>query len=90
LLPLLFPGMRFRLLHPVGFRKVCGESGDTLGQIVKKHPDYFPAPLGEAASKFYGFASERGRHVTEGKIPEHKEVELIVGIAASGATYLSR
>lgn len=69
---------------------VCGESGETLGQIVKKHPDKFPAPLGEAVSKLYGFASQKGRHILEGAEPDLKEAELVVGIAATVATYLSR
>jgi hypothetical protein len=68
---------------------VCSETGETLGQVIKSHPDRFPAPLGDALSKLYGFASQRGRHVTsEGKIPLQKEVELIVTIAAAVTTYL--
>lgn len=69
---------------------VCGEKGGTLGQIVKRHPDKFPPPVGEAVSKLYGFASDKGRHITEGGEPDLKEVELIVGIAATVASYLSR
>lgn len=68
--------------------EVCGESGETLGQIVKRHPDRFPAPLGDAVSKMYGFASDRARHVTEGKAPLKKEAELIVNIAAAVTTFL--
>ncbi len=71
-------------------KAVCGEECETLGQVIKKHPDKFPAPLGDAVSKLYGFASEKGRHITEGGEPDPKEVELIVGIAATVATYLSR
>lgn len=69
---------------------VCGEQGETLGQIVKRHPDKFPPPLGEAVGKLYGFASEKGRHIKEGGEPAQKEAELIVGIAATVATYLIR
>ncbi len=69
---------------------ICGETGETLGQIIKKHPDRFPAPLGDAVSKLYGFASQKGRHILEGGEPNFKEAELIVGIAATVATYLSR
>jgi hypothetical protein len=69
---------------------VCGEKGETLGQIVKRHPNKFPPPIGEAVSKLYGFASDKGRHITEGGEPDLKEAELIVGIAATVATYLSR
>lgn len=69
---------------------VCGEEGETLGDVIKRHQDKFPEPLGTAVSKLYGFASNRGRHLTEGQEPELKEVELVVGIAATVATYLSR
>jgi hypothetical protein len=69
---------------------VCGEEGKTLGQVIKKHPDKFPAPLDDAVGKLHGFASNKGRHITEGGEPNLKEVELIVGIAATVATYLSR
>ena len=67
---------------------VCGDPGTTLGQTVKRHPDRFPAPLGDAVSKLYGFASDRARHVTEGKVPLQKEAELIVSIAAAVTTFL--
>lgn len=67
---------------------VCGETGETLGQIVKRHPNRFPAPLGDAVSKMYGFASDRARHVTEGKAPLQREAELIVNIAAALITFL--
>jgi hypothetical protein len=71
-------------------RDVCGATNVTLGDVIKRHPDKFPRPVGDAVSKLYGFASERGRHITEGGEPDQKEVELIVGIAATVATYLSR
>jgi hypothetical protein len=69
---------------------VCGESGKTLGDIIKKNPERFPQPLGDAVSKLYGYASNHGRHISEGGEPNRKEVELIVGIASSVATYLCR
>jgi hypothetical protein len=69
---------------------VCGTTGETLGQLVKKRPKMFPQPIGDAVSKLYGFASDRGRHLTEGKDPDLKEVELVVGIAATLVTYLIR
>ena len=69
-------------------KEVCGEPGETLGQLAKKHPGRFPAPLGDAIAKLYGFASDRGRHVTPGKIPLQKEVELTVSISAALITFL--
>ena len=72
-------------------KDVCGEEGKvTLGQMAKRHPDKFPPPLDVAIDKLYGFASDKGRHIKEGGEPAQKEVELIVGIAATIATYLIR
>lgn len=39
--------------------------------------------------KAWGYASEMGRHVREGRELEREEAELIVGIASSISTYLS-
>ncbi|MFN7939104.1 MAG: hypothetical protein U0R19_37620 [Bryobacteraceae bacterium] len=71
-------------------RDVCGDEKATLGEIVKKYPGTIPRPLDESISKAWGFASEMGRHIREGREPERREVELIVGLAATVATYLSR
>jgi len=40
--------------------------------------------------KAWGYASERGRYLREGREPEPEEVELIVGLASIVATYLSK
>jgi hypothetical protein len=60
----------------------------TLGELVKRNPDRFPAPLGEAVSKLYGFASDRGRHVSEGKTPSGAHAEFVVSVAAAMITLL--
>ncbi|MFZ0591555.1 MAG: hypothetical protein WAM39_13910 [Bryobacteraceae bacterium] len=69
---------------------VCGETGETLGQLVKRYPAQFPPPLGDAVSKMDGFASDRGRHVTEGKKPTPKEAELAVRFTAALVAFLLR
>jgi hypothetical protein len=61
----------------------------TLGDILKRHPALIPKPLDTAVEKAWGYASQMGRHIQEGRKPERKEVELIVGMAATVATYLS-
>ena len=71
-------------------RNVCGDERATLGEIIKKYPGIIPKPLDEAVSKAWGFASDMARHIREGRKPERKEVELVVGLAATVATYLSR
>jgi hypothetical protein len=61
-----------------------------LGEVIKRYPGTIPKPLDESVSKAWGFASEMARHIREGRKPERREVELIVGLAATVATYLSR
>lgn len=71
-------------------RDVCGDERATLGEVIRRYPNTIPKPLDESVSKAWGFASEMARHIREGRNPERKEVELIVGLAATVATYLSR
>lgn len=71
-------------------RDVCGDERATLGEVIKRYPGVIPKPLDESIAKAWGFASEMARHIREGRNPERKEVELIVGLAATVATYLSR
>jgi hypothetical protein len=67
-------------------------SGDraTLGDIIKRYPGLIPRLLDTAVEKAWGYASEKGRHLQEGRTPERDEVELIVGIAATISTYLAK
>jgi hypothetical protein len=71
-------------------RDAAGDPKATLGDILKRHPDLIPRPLDTAVEKAWGYASQMGRHIQEGREPGRKEVELIVGLAATVATYLSR
>jgi hypothetical protein len=71
-------------------RDVCGDEHATLGEVIKRYPGIIPKPLDEAVAKAWGFASEMARHIREGRRPERKDVELIVGLAATVATYLCR
>ncbi len=70
-------------------RDICGDKRATLGEIIRKYPGTIPKPLDESIAKAWGFASERARHMREGHKPERAEVELIVGLAATVATYLA-
>lgn len=70
--------------------QVCGTSALELGKVIKKAPQKFPPPLNEVIPQLYGFASNNGRHLTEGEGPEFAEAELLVGIAATVSTYLAR
>jgi hypothetical protein len=71
-------------------REFCGEPQPTFGKLVERYPDMLPRPLNQGVEKAWGYASEVGRHVREGRVPERDEAELIVGIAATVSTYLTR
>lgn len=71
-------------------RNISGDEKDTLGELIKKHPQIVPAPLNEAISKIWGFSSEQGRHLREGRTPNIEEAELMVHLSASICLYLSR
>jgi hypothetical protein len=70
-------------------REKTGDAKATLGQILAKYPNLIPKPLDSAVDKAWGFASEMGRHLREGRNPNRKDVEFVVGIAATAATYLT-
>lgn len=71
-------------------RDITGESKPTLGEILKKNPTLIPAPLDIAIQKVWGYASEHGRHLREGRLPEMEEAELLVGVASVVSIYLAR
>lgn len=69
-------------------RTTSGDRQSTLGKILNDHPGLIPKPLDIAVEQAWGFASERGRHLQEGKEPSRAEAELVVGLAATVVTYL--
>lgn len=71
-------------------RDLTGDPKATLGEILKRHPGLLPKPLDTALSQVWGYASEVARHVLEGRDISREEAELLVGLAASVGTYLSR
>ncbi|MCT0198485.1 hypothetical protein KQ313_02120 [Synechococcus sp. CS-1325] len=70
-------------------RQLTGDSKGTLGEIIKRNPALLPAPLDQAMSKLWGFASEYARHIREGQTPTFKDAQLVVGVCVSIATYLA-
>lgn len=70
-------------------REVTGGK-ETLGGIIKQYPDLLPKPLDEAMSKIWGYSSEIARHGKEDRTLEREEVQLVVGLAATVATYLTQ
>lgn len=71
-------------------RDLAGDHKATLGEILKRRPDLLPKPLDTALSQIWGYASNEARHVVEGRDPSRQEAELVVGLAAVVATYLTR
>jgi len=69
-------------------RDVVGDHKATLGELLKRHPNLIPAPLNQSVEKLWGFASEYGRHIREGREPEFAEAQLVVGVCAAAVTYL--
>lgn len=69
-------------------RDATGEKTRTLGAVLSRHPDLLPRPVDTAVEKLWGYSSEWGRHLQEGRDPGREEAMLIVGIAASISNYL--
>jgi hypothetical protein len=69
-------------------REIAGDRNATLGEIIKKYPDLVPKPLDKAIDMVWGFVSEKGRHIKEGKGPELHEAELVVELTSGIASYL--
>jgi len=88
------PDLAGAIYHAMGCleavaRDVTGDEKATFGEILKRYPEAVPAPLDVALSKVWGYASNEARHVQEGKKPKRSEAELIVGLAASLAGFLT-
>jgi len=71
-------------------RDITGDPKATLGEAIKRNPDLLPKPLDSALSQVWGYASNEARHVKEGQEPDREEAELVVGLAAVVATYLTK
>lgn len=69
-------------------RDVTGQQSKTLGQLIQSLG--VPKPLDVGVEKLWGFASEQGRHIREGRQPRFEEAELVVTVAAAVSVYLLR
>lgn len=70
-------------------REITGHKS-TLGKLIVDNPDIVPKPLNNAVKEIYGFASEKGRHLLEGKDPAYEEAELVVYLSATLCSYLAK
>jgi AbiJ N-terminal domain 4 len=89
------PDLRGAVYHTMGSleclaRAITGDPRATLGEILKKHPDLLPRPLHEALSKVGGSALIEAHHFNQDQKPKREEAELLVGLAATVATYWSK
>jgi hypothetical protein len=71
-------------------RDVTGDSRATLGSILARHPGLIPPPLDQGVEKLWGYATEQGRHLREGRVPSYEEAELAVQVASAVCLYLSK
>lgn len=71
-------------------RDVFSDPKPTIGDLVKRHREKIPPPLDTAIEKLWGYASEQGRHLREGRVPSQREAELVVQVAAAISAYLSK
>jgi len=66
-------------------KDMCG-SKKTLGGLIKELN--LPPPVDVAVDKMWGFASDQGRHLSEGKEPKFPEAMLTVHFCSAIASYL--
>lgn len=71
-------------------RDITNQHNLTLGDWVKANRDSIGAPLDKAIESMWGFTSNHGRHLSEGREPSIDDAELIVGFAAALGAYLSK
>lgn len=71
-------------------REATGDKKATLGDLMKKYSDIVPKPLDKSISFIWGFSSEQGRHLREGRDPEYIEAELLVELSSTVSNYLAK
>ena len=71
-------------------RQVTDQPKATLGQIIASHKNPLPKPLDDAVKKVWGYASDQARHGNEDRNITRAEAQLIVGLSASVAMYLTQ
>ncbi|MGT0191453.1 AbiJ-NTD4 domain-containing protein [Burkholderia pyrrocinia] len=71
-------------------RDITQQHNLTLGDWVKANRSRIGPPLDKAIESMWGFTSNHGRHLSEGRECSSEEAELIVGFAAALGAYLSK
>ena len=71
-------------------RVIANDPRATLGEILIRHRDALgiPRPLDTALAQMWGYASEMGRHLQEGRNPGRQQADLLLGTASAMISYL--
>lgn len=71
-------------------RFLANDPRATLGEILGRQASVLgiPRPLDEALIRMWGFGSEMGRHLREGRVPSREEAELLLGTTSILINYL--
>jgi hypothetical protein len=69
-------------------RDLTGDPRPTFGTVLDRNPGLFPPPLDAAMHKLWGYASEQGRHLREGRTPTTAEAVLVLGLVSAAASFL--
>jgi hypothetical protein len=71
-------------------RILSSDEKATLGDIIKRRAAELgiPKPLDGALEKFWGYVSEMGRHLREGRVSSREEAELLLSVVAAFVVYL--
>jgi hypothetical protein len=69
-------------------KMIAGSTKGTLGDVLKKGTLKVPPSLSAMLSKAWGFASDHGRHVHDGKPVSYSEAELMLALAEAVIVYL--
>lgn len=71
-------------------RVLANDPRATLGELLGRQAVALgiPRPLDVALERMWGFASEMGRHLREGRNPSREEAELLIGTASTIINYV--
>jgi len=69
---------------------IVGNDCGTLGNLLKKNTLKLPPTLSSMSNKAWGFASDRARHVHEGKPVSYPDAELMLALAEAMIVYFLR
>ena len=71
-------------------KMIAGNTKGTLGDVLKQRSLALPPTLAGMLTKAWGFTSDRGRHVADGKPISHRDAELVLSLAEAMIVYLLR